>query len=148
MIVLVLPLSFPHCSVLFFYSIGEPRLDPSMVVLKSGLVSKSEKGKITKDGVALYIPDITLTKSNPPQYSFPKTEKGGDLFTSSSSTASNPGAIYDLPGSIGDYDRNKGITFAKGSKEFVGENNEHSLTENATVLSLEQASNVPDDVLG
>ena len=90
-----------------------------MVILKSGLLSTSEKGKITQDGIALN-PDVSTIKPKAPEYSFPKEDRGGESSGSTKSSHDNahPGAIYDLPGSIGDFDPRKGKTFPKSSNNF------------------------------
>ena len=103
--------------------------------MKSGLISTSEKGKITQNAVALN-PDVSVIKSAAPEYSFSKNKRG----ESSSKGNENPGAIYDIPGSIGDFDPRKGVTFPKSSKESSSDEGIHNLTDHATVLSLEQAT--------
>ena len=112
-----------------------PRLDHSLVISKSGLISASEKGKITQNATILN-PDVKAIKPTAPEYSFSKNKRG----ESSSKDKENPGAIYDVPGSIGDFDPRKGVTFPKSSKEHSSHDGIHHLTDHATVLSLEQAT--------
>ena len=114
-----------------------PRLDHSMIKLKSGLMSASEKGKVTQNCVVLH-PDVNTIKPNAPAYSFPKEGMTGDT-SSYGERDTTPGAIYDIPGSVGDPDPHKGRTFPKSAKNNPLNDVRH-LTDNATVLSVEQAT--------